>query len=58
MTFGKKEAKVIEVNQGLFDAGYAWAERNLDFKYRIPAVKSTEPQIVVNVSTSWSGRPA
>jgi 2-oxoglutarate ferredoxin oxidoreductase subunit alpha len=52
LTFGKKDAKVIEVNQGLFDAGYAWAERNLDFKYRIPAVKSTEPQIVVNGNTA------
>ena len=52
LTFGKKEAKVIEVNQGLFDAGYAWSEANLDFKYRIPAVKSTEPQIVVNGNTA------
>jgi 2-oxoglutarate ferredoxin oxidoreductase subunit alpha len=52
ITFGKKDAKVIEVNQGLFDAGYAWAERNLDFKYRIPAVKSTQPQIVVNGNTA------
>jgi len=40
------------VNQGLFDAGYAWAEKNLDFKYRIPAVKSTEAQIVVNGNTA------
>jgi 2-oxoglutarate ferredoxin oxidoreductase subunit alpha len=52
LTFGKKESKVIEVNQGLFDAGYAWAERNLDFKYCIPAVRSTEPQIVVNGNTA------
>jgi 2-oxoglutarate ferredoxin oxidoreductase subunit alpha len=51
-TFGKKDAKVIEVNQGLLDAGYAWAERNLDFKYRIPAVRSTEAQIVVNGNTA------
>ncbi len=51
-TFGKKDAKVIQVNQGLLDAGYAWAERNLDFKYRIPAVRSTEAQIVVNGNTA------
>ena len=51
-TFGKKDAKVIEVNQGLLDAGFAWAERNLDFKYRIPAVRATEPQIVVNGNTA------
>jgi 2-oxoglutarate ferredoxin oxidoreductase subunit alpha len=52
LTFGKKDAKVIEVNQGLLDAGYAWAERNLDFKYAIPAVRSTVPQIVVNGNTA------
>ncbi|HSS70539.1 MAG TPA: 2-oxoacid:acceptor oxidoreductase family protein, partial [Casimicrobiaceae bacterium] len=52
VTFGKKDAKVIEVNQGLLDAGYAWAERNFDFKYRIPAVRSTEPQIVINGNTA------
>ncbi len=52
LTFGKKEAKVVEVNQGLFDAGYAWAEQNLDFRYRIPATRSTEPQIVVNGNTA------
>ncbi len=52
LTFGKKDPKVIQVNQGLLDAGFAWAERNLDFKYRIPAVRSTEPQIVVNGNTA------
>ena len=52
LTFGKKETTVIEVNQGLLDAGYAWAERNLDFKYLIPARRSTKPQIVVNGNTA------
>jgi 2-oxoglutarate ferredoxin oxidoreductase subunit alpha len=52
LTFGKKDSKVVAVNQGLFDAGYAWAAKNLDFRYRIPAVKSTEPQIVVNGNTA------
>jgi 2-oxoglutarate ferredoxin oxidoreductase subunit alpha len=52
LTFGKKDSKVIQVNQGLLDAGYAWAERNLDFRYRIPATRSTEPQIVVNGNTA------
>ena len=44
----KKSRQVIETNQRLLEAGYAWAEENLEFKYRIPAIKSTEPQIVVN----------
>jgi 2-oxoglutarate ferredoxin oxidoreductase subunit alpha len=52
LTFGKKDAKVIEVNQGLLSAGYAWAERNLDFKYAIPAARSATPQIVVNGNTA------
>ncbi|HEX7271314.1 MAG TPA: 2-oxoacid:acceptor oxidoreductase subunit alpha [Casimicrobiaceae bacterium] len=52
LTFGKKDAKVIEVNQGLLEAGYVWAEKNLDFKYAIPAVRSTVPQIVVNGNTA------
>ena len=44
----KKSRQVIETNQRLLESGYAWAEDNLDFKYRIPAIKATEPQIVVN----------
>ncbi len=52
LTFGKKDASVIQSNVTLLDAGYDWAENNLDFKYCIPAVRSTEPQIVVNGNTA------
>lgn len=52
LTFGKKEEKIIKVNQGLLEAGYAWAEANLDFKYRIPAQRASVPQIVVNGNTA------
>lgn len=52
VTFGKKDRKVIEANQGLLEAGFGWAEKNLPFKYRIPAVGVTEPQIVVNGNTA------
>jgi len=52
LTFGKKEQKVITANQALVEAGYAWAEANLDFKYSIPAQRATEPQIVVNGNTA------
>jgi 2-oxoglutarate ferredoxin oxidoreductase subunit alpha len=52
ITFGKKDAKVIRVNQGLLEAGGKWAEANLDFKYRIPVQPVTEPQIVVNGNTA------
>jgi 2-oxoglutarate ferredoxin oxidoreductase subunit alpha len=52
ITFGKKDAKVVKASQGLLDAGHAWAETHLDFKYRIPVVPVTEPQIVVNGNTA------
>ena len=52
LTFGKKDPKVIELNQSLLEAGYVWAEQNLDFKYAIPAVRSSVPQIVVNGNTA------
>src|SRR6266540_6326525 len=48
LTFGKKAASVVKTNVTLLDAGYAWAEDNLDFKYRIPAERATEPQVVAN----------
>ena len=50
--FGKKDAKVIATNVQLLEAGFAWGEANLDFKYAIPAERSKEPQIVVNGNTA------
>ena len=50
--FGKKDAKVIASNVALYEAGATWGEVNLDFKYRIPAQKSTEAQIVINGNTA------
>ena len=52
LTFGKKNASVIETNVRLLHAGYDWAENNLEFKYCIPATRSAEPQIVVNGNTA------
>jgi 2-oxoglutarate ferredoxin oxidoreductase subunit alpha len=52
LTFGKKATAVIKSNVALLDAGYAWAEANLDFKFEIPAVRANEPQIVVNGNTA------
>jgi 2-oxoglutarate ferredoxin oxidoreductase subunit alpha len=51
-TFGKKDKKVIESNIKLLESGWAWAEEHLDFKYEVPAVRTTEPQIVVNGNTA------
>jgi 2-oxoglutarate ferredoxin oxidoreductase subunit alpha len=50
--FGKKDAKVITSNVALLEAGWHWAESNLDFKYRVPAVKATAPQVVINGNTA------
>jgi 2-oxoglutarate ferredoxin oxidoreductase subunit alpha len=51
-TFGKKDQSVIDANVKLLQAGHAWAAANLDFKYRIPAERATEPQIVVDGNTA------
>jgi 2-oxoglutarate ferredoxin oxidoreductase subunit alpha len=50
--FGKKDAKVIQSNVALLEAGWNWAEANLDFKYRIPATRASVPQIVINGNTA------
>jgi 2-oxoglutarate ferredoxin oxidoreductase subunit alpha len=50
--FGKKDEKVIRQNVALLEAGWDWAEANLDFRYRIPAERTTVPQIVVNGNTA------
>ena len=52
LTFGKKSEQVIKSNIELLEAGFAWAEANLDFRYEIPSSKTTEPQIVVNGNTA------
>ncbi|MDH4095929.1 MAG: 2-oxoacid:acceptor oxidoreductase subunit alpha [Betaproteobacteria bacterium] len=52
LTFGKKDAVVVAQNVKLLEAGHAWAEANLDFKYRIPAEPVTAPQVVINGNTA------
>jgi len=52
LTFIKKSAEVVKTNIDLLEAGHAWAKSNLDFRFEIPAVKSTEPQMVVNGNTA------
>jgi 2-oxoglutarate ferredoxin oxidoreductase subunit alpha len=50
--FGKKDAKIVQANVGLLEAGWQWAEDHLDFKYRVPATRVTEPQVVINGNTA------
>jgi 2-oxoglutarate ferredoxin oxidoreductase subunit alpha len=50
--FRKKDSRVIDINLELLEAGYEWAEANLDIKYAIPASKPKDPQIVMNGNTA------
>ncbi|MEO8103853.1 MAG: 2-oxoacid:acceptor oxidoreductase subunit alpha [Betaproteobacteria bacterium] len=52
LAFGKKDQSVVDANIKLLDAGHKWADANIDFCYTIPAVRATEPQIVVNGNTA------
>lgn len=46
--FRKKGQKVIDSNMNLLNAGYNWAEANLDFHYRIEAPPMKNAKIVTN----------
>jgi 2-oxoglutarate/2-oxoacid ferredoxin oxidoreductase subunit alpha len=46
--FAKKAASIVEANIELLEAGFDWAETNLDIKFRIPPSDVRKPQIVVN----------
>ena len=51
-TFGKKDEKVVRSNLALLEAGFQWAEAKLDFKYRVPAQRLSQAQVVVNGNTA------
>ncbi len=46
--FRKKAQKVIDSNVALLDAGFQWAEENVDYRFEVPPMKIDAPQIVVN----------
>jgi len=48
LAFGKKDQRIVDANVNLLQAGFDWAEANLDFKYRIPAEPVTEAKVVIN----------
>lgn len=47
-TFRKKGKKVVDNNIQLLEAGYEWANSNLDFQFDIASANITEAQIVTN----------
>jgi 2-oxoglutarate ferredoxin oxidoreductase subunit alpha len=52
LTFRKKDDKIIRTNIALLEAGYQFAETNLDYKFNVPAARAAVPQIVVNGNTA------
>jgi 2-oxoglutarate/2-oxoacid ferredoxin oxidoreductase subunit alpha len=50
--FRHKGDKAIKSNYDLLDAGYRWAEENLDLKFEIPPLGMTGPQVVTNGNTA------
>jgi 2-oxoglutarate/2-oxoacid ferredoxin oxidoreductase subunit alpha len=46
--FAKKGAKLVDANVALVQSGYAWAEHNLDFRFRVPARETSEDLCVMN----------
>jgi 2-oxoglutarate ferredoxin oxidoreductase subunit alpha len=50
--FRKKGDKVIAPNIDLVEAGYRYAEENLDYFCEVPPFGLTEPQVVVNGNTA------
>ncbi len=52
--FRKKSDKVVKVNHDLFDAGYAFARDNLDYKFEIPSDPEDrlESAVVINGNTA------
>ena len=52
IAFGKKGESVIRQNVELLEAGWEWAEENLELRFQIPAERPREPQVVVNGNTA------
>ena len=46
--FKKKGEAIIKSNLSLLDAGYHWAQHNLDLHFEIDSPGVTEPQVVMN----------
>jgi 2-oxoglutarate ferredoxin oxidoreductase subunit alpha len=46
--FRKKGEKVIRPNVEILEAGYRWAEENLEFRFEVAPCGITEPQVVTN----------
>jgi 2-oxoglutarate ferredoxin oxidoreductase subunit alpha len=50
--FKKKGDKVIAPNIDLLEAGYRWAQENLEYFFDVPPFGMTDPQVVINGNTA------
>ena len=50
--FAKKDKAVVEANRKLLDAGFAWAEANLDVRFTVPSSRPSEPHLVTSGNTA------
>jgi 2-oxoglutarate ferredoxin oxidoreductase subunit alpha len=46
--FKRKGEKITQANLSLFDAGYAWATANVDFRFTLPRAKASGDSVVMN----------
>lgn len=46
--FKKKAKEITEANIALLEAGYGWAERNLEFRIEVPTEESKVARVVMN----------
>jgi 2-oxoglutarate ferredoxin oxidoreductase subunit alpha len=54
--FRKKSEEILKGNVRLMEAGYAWGEKNLDFRIEVPTVKSDVPKVVMRRSSRMCPR--
>jgi 2-oxoglutarate ferredoxin oxidoreductase subunit alpha len=50
--FRQKKESLIQPNIELLEAGYKWAEENLDFRFEVPPCDISGPQMVSNGNTT------
>jgi 2-oxoglutarate ferredoxin oxidoreductase subunit alpha len=53
-TFRKKSQAIVDFNLKLLDAGYRWAEENLDFQYDLPPMETSQDLVVMNGNEALS----
>ncbi|UCC81578.1 MAG: 2-oxoacid:acceptor oxidoreductase subunit alpha [Gemmatimonadota bacterium] len=46
--FRRKGEEIYQRNVELMEAGYGWAEKNLDFRIEVPTIPSDVPKVVMN----------